>query len=582
MLAAAVVALGQPQSALATTHIGSTTYTSNTTWTTAGSPYVLDGNVTVNAGVTLTINPGVIVKFNGTIRQMFVNGTLSAVGTSASPIIFTSYQDDSAGGDTNGDGGATSGQAGQWYEVAFGSSLSQLQYVTVRYGGYGFAQNSAPLAVSGTGNAVSLDHVTVTNSMQSGVISDSRASATITNSTLSNNTQGLYVNTATATVDHTTIASNGSRGVWFNLPNSSPLPAASRFTASEITANGSDGVYIGVNSGYPLASMPTGSGNNIYANANNGTQLETNGYPAFQNADVNWRGNYWGDNVYHWYDPAVCAGSSPNATSHLAYRSGSGNVPAGPIGGGTYLGPGSTWCGYDNFKFGPGDFSPTKFDTNPRESWGQALGLCGGRGHSRNQTVCLADPVNSATGSFTHAETDLTLPGTGVPFEFTRSYNSVDLSSGELGQGWTDSVAASLIIRSNGDATLRGEDGQQVDYIKQQDGSFVGIAGTLSMLVAVQGGYDLTRADQVKYHFDSQGRLTSMLDRNNQGLTLAYGGDGKLATVTDASNRTYTFTHNACLRHGRMEMFEGECQPGDGMRLPEGGRVAAGVELEQV
>jgi RHS repeat-associated protein len=543
VLAAAVIALGQPNTALATTHIGTTTYTSNTTWTTAGSPYVLDGNVTVASGVTLTINPGVIVKFNGTFRTMTVNGTLSAVGTSSNPITFTSYQDDSAGGDTNGDGSATTGAAGQWSDIEFDSSSSQLAYVNVRYGGYGSAQDAAPIYLYGSGYAVTLDHATISNNLKSAVSVGNRASATITNSTLSTNTYGLYVNTATATVDHTTVSNNSSRGVWFNLPNFTPLPAASKITSSEITANSSDGIYIGANGDYPVASMPTGSGNNIYANNSNGTQLETNGSPAFKNVGVNWRGNYWGDGVYHWFNAGACGGSSPNSLDHLAYRSGTGNVPAGPIGGGTYL-VNTTWCGYDNFKFGPGDFSPTKFDTSPRESWGQAQGLCEGAGHSRNETVCLADPVNSATGSFSHSETDLSYPGAGVPFVFSRAYNSDDLTSGELGQGWTDSMSASLIIRSNGDVTLRGEDGQQVDYIKQPDGSFVGIAGALSSLVAVQGGYDLTRSDQVKYHFDSQGRLSSLVDRNGQGLTLAYGGDGKLGTVTDANNRTYTFTHN--------------------------------------
>ena len=36
---------------------------SNTTWTLANSPYLATGYVTVNAGVTLTIEPGTVVKF---------------------------------------------------------------------------------------------------------------------------------------------------------------------------------------------------------------------------------------------------------------------------------------------------------------------------------------------------------------------------------------------------------------------------------------------------------------------------------------------------------------------------------------
>jgi RHS repeat-associated protein len=520
-------------------HVSSTTYTTNTEWTLANSPYVLDGNVTVAAGVTLTIDPGVIVKFNGNARQMYVNGTLNAVGTATSHIVFTSYQDDSAGGDTNGDGSATTGAPGQWYAINVSGSGSQFAYTDIRYGGYGSAQAYAPVYIYGSGHSASLDHATITNNQQSGIVVGGRASATITNSILSNNNYGLYVDSATATVDHTTIANNSARGVWFNLPGAAPIPPASAITNSDVTGNTSYGILIYANGDYPLASMPTGTGDNIYASNSNGTQLYVSGYPSFKNADVNWRGNYWGDGVYYWYGSASCSGSSPYSSGHLAYRSSSGNVPAGPLGGGSYT-VGSSWCGYDYFKLGDCDFYATKLDGSPHQRWCQTFGSLNGK----NPTENLADPVNSATGSFNHAEADLALPGIGAPFGFTRSYDSLDVTTGELGQGWTDSFAASLIIKPNGDVTVHGEDGQQVDYAKQPDGSFVGAAGSLSTLASVAGGYDLTRTDQVKQHFDSQGRLQSILDRNGQGLTLSYGTDGKISSVADASGRVISFTHN--------------------------------------
>ena len=60
----------------------------NTTWTTASSPYYLTGMLTINSGVTLTIEPGVMVDLG--INSIFVGGTLNAQGTSYSKIVFLS------------------------------------------------------------------------------------------------------------------------------------------------------------------------------------------------------------------------------------------------------------------------------------------------------------------------------------------------------------------------------------------------------------------------------------------------------------------------------------------------------------
>ncbi|MGH7456535.1 MAG: hypothetical protein ACRENG_34625, partial [bacterium] len=44
-------------------------------WTLAGSPYIVTGNIIVPAGMMLTIDPGVIVKFAG-YYGLRVEGTL--------------------------------------------------------------------------------------------------------------------------------------------------------------------------------------------------------------------------------------------------------------------------------------------------------------------------------------------------------------------------------------------------------------------------------------------------------------------------------------------------------------------------
>jgi hypothetical protein len=68
----------------------------DTTWTLANSPYIVTGNILVDTGVTLIIEPGVIVKFNSKL-SMQINGTLLAKGTSSNKITFTSNTTQTAG-----------------------------------------------------------------------------------------------------------------------------------------------------------------------------------------------------------------------------------------------------------------------------------------------------------------------------------------------------------------------------------------------------------------------------------------------------------------------------------------------------
>lgn len=97
----------------------------DTVWTLVDSPFVISGNVTINENVTLTVEPGVEVRFGGKF-SIIVNGRLIANGTEKKPITFTSNKE--------------SLEIGDWETILFngtGQPKSWLTHCVVEYGTYG-------------------------------------------------------------------------------------------------------------------------------------------------------------------------------------------------------------------------------------------------------------------------------------------------------------------------------------------------------------------------------------------------------------------------------------------------------------
>ena len=83
-----------------------------------GSTYRVSGTFTIANGAKLTIPAGTILKMEaGAQITVASGGMLTANGTRAAPIVFTSIKDDSYSGDTNGDGDKTFAQPGDWKRI---------------------------------------------------------------------------------------------------------------------------------------------------------------------------------------------------------------------------------------------------------------------------------------------------------------------------------------------------------------------------------------------------------------------------------------------------------------------------------
>jgi hypothetical protein len=160
--------------------------TTNTTWTN-NNIYYLDGFVYVNSGVTLTIEPGTIIKGSLANKGALIirqGGKLIADGTATQPIVFTSAQPagSRAPGDwggvilvgrapanlpavTNVEGGVVATFGGPSANLPNDDS-GILRYVRIEFPGVAFLPNSEinGLTLCGVGSGTTIDHVQVTGS----------------------------------------------------------------------------------------------------------------------------------------------------------------------------------------------------------------------------------------------------------------------------------------------------------------------------------------------------------------------------------------------------------------------------------
>jgi YD repeat-containing protein len=147
--------------------------------------------------------------------------------------------------------------------------------------------------------------------------------------------------------------------------------------------------------------------------------------------------------------------------------------------------------------------------------------------------------VDAITGALSNSVTDLSVPGSGIPIDLTRTYDSARASIlGPLGYGWTDSYNMSLAAGTgslSNTEQVTQENGSVAYFYQNTQGGWTSPARQHATLVynSANSTWTFTRNKTSIFTFNSSGQLISETNPNGYTTSLTYGPNGLLKVTAD-------------------------------------------------
>ena len=190
--------------------------------------------------------------------------------------------------------------------------------------------------------------------------------------------------------------------------------------------------------------------------------------------------------------------------------------------------------------------------------------------------TAVAAPINTRTGGYDFAVSDLTFPTNAGNLEFWRTYSSLSIGSytEPLGPGWVHNHGANLVFPGDpegdpGVVLFQADTANRVEFWDNEDGTYSpapGVCGTLTRDDGPPIRYAVTDEAQRSYEFDESGELLSWSDdqgrtrfydydlnerleavsddTGDRFLAFAYDGQGRLSAVADHSGREVSYQYD--------------------------------------
>jgi parallel beta-helix repeat protein len=236
-------------------------------WSADGSPYQVQGSVTVPTGHTLTVEPGVTLAFNSysdTPGHLHVFGKLEAVGTAADSIRFT-----------------RDGNQGNWGAIHFeqADTTSILKYCSINYAGSAGESIYGSVFFDSCGGTI--EKCSISNSHYYGLNLRRHGSARVIDCHIHDNRwSGIYGRAGSfLSVTGTSIRDNNDFGIYLRDASSGII------SDCDIDYNTLDGIYS------IEGSTPRILDNRIRYNGSSGIDVRSTGISIDGNTII---GNYYG------------------------------------------------------------------------------------------------------------------------------------------------------------------------------------------------------------------------------------------------------------------------------------------------
>jgi len=230
-------------------------------WNLSGSPYIVVGDILLPVGETLTIEPGVEVKFDGSYA-IYVNGNFMVVGTIANQIIITSN--------------SAFPSPGNWQHIYMNpTGYIEIQNTTISYGTDG-------LYIESSSNNIIINNE-FSDNFNNGIQLYNSSFNIITNNTFTQNYWGIYTTmSSNNSIRNNIILNNDMDGVWLLTGSHYNTVIGNNFSM-----NGHNGIDVG------SSQYNTIENNSMYYNGDSGISLWNASYNFVMNNVANenlWNG----------------------------------------------------------------------------------------------------------------------------------------------------------------------------------------------------------------------------------------------------------------------------------------------------